>query len=69
MAHLNRCSGSSNSFHDLSSRTYVSNIEDDVNLNVFNMITRINKSKIISKHVSCNCKSKYDGRKIDVNQK
>ena len=52
VARLNRCSGSCNSFHELSSRRYISNIEDDVNLNVFNMITRKNESKIVTKHVS-----------------
>ena len=33
----------------------VSNKTEDVHLNVFNLITRINESKILTKHVPCKC--------------
>ena len=33
------------------------------------MITVINKSKILTKHISCECKCKFDGRKCNKNQK
>ena len=39
--------------NDLSSRIYVPNKTEDVNLNVFTMITRLNESKRIIKHISC----------------
>ena len=39
--------------NDLSSRVYVPNKTEDVNLNVFTMITRLNESKRIIKHISC----------------
>ena len=29
---------------------------------MFNMITRINESKTLTKHTLCECKSKFDGR-------
>ena len=45
----------------------VPNKKEDVNLNVFNMITRINVSKILSKHISCDCKCKFDGKKCNSN--
>ena len=32
-----------------------SNKTEDVNLNIFNMITKINESKTLPKHISCNC--------------
>ena len=32
------------------------------------MITGINESKILIKHISCQCKCKFDGRKHDSNQ-
>ena len=32
------------------------------------MITEINESKILAKHVSCQCKCKFDGRKCNSNQ-
>ena len=34
-----------------------------LNLHVFNMITGINKSRTLIKHISCKCECKYDGRK------
>ena len=50
MAGLDRCSGSFNIVDDLSSRMCAPNKTEDVNLNVFNMITRNNKSKALTKH-------------------
>ena len=35
----------------------------------FNMITGINKPKILTKYVSCKCKRKFDGEKCNSNQK
>ena len=35
---------------------------------MFNMITGINELKILTKHISCECKCKFDGRKcIQIN--
>ena len=36
---------------------------------MFNIITGINKSKTLTKHISCVCKCKFDGRKFNSNQK
>ena len=33
------------------------------------MITGINESKTLTKHISCECKCKFDGRKCNSNQK
>ena len=35
---------------------------------VFNMITRINESKALTKHISHECKCKFDERKCNSNQ-
>ena len=32
------------------------------------MITRINESKILTKHISCECKCKFDGRNYNSDQ-
>ena len=32
------------------------------------MITGINESKILTKHISCEGKCKFDGRKFNLNQ-
>ena len=33
------------------------------------MMTGINESKILTKHIPCECKCKFDGRKCKPNQK
>ena len=40
-------------------------IKQDLNLSVFNMITGINESKKLAKHVSYECKCKFDGRRCN----
>ena len=44
---LNKCDGNCNTFNDLSDRVCVPNKTDDVDLNVFNMITSINEAKTL----------------------
>ena len=41
----------------------------DVNVTVFNMITKINEAKTFVKHNSCDCKCKFDSRACNSNQK
>ena len=53
---LDRCVGSCNTLNGLSNNVYVPNKTEYLNLNVFNMITGINKSKTLTKHISCKCK-------------
>ena len=40
-----------------------------LNLSVFNMIKGINESKKLAKHISCECKYKFDGKNCNSNQK
>ena len=47
-------------------RIYVPNKTDDVNLNAFNLVTGINESKLLTKHISCECKYKFDGKKCGI---
>ena len=35
---------------------------------MFNMITGINESKTLTKHISCECKCKFDRTKCSSNQ-
>ena len=62
------CVGSCNTLNDLSNKVYVPNKREDLNLSVFNMITGINKSKTLTKHISCKCKYKFDETKCNSNQ-
>ena len=41
---------------------------ENLNLIVFNIITGINKSKTLTKHISCECKCKFDGRSSNSDQ-
>ena len=61
---LDRCVGSCNTLNDLSNKVCIPNKTEDLNLSVFNMITGINKSKILTKHVSCKGKCRFDGKKM-----
>ena len=53
---LDRCVGSCNTLNELSNKVCVPNKTEDLNLSVFNMITGINESKTLTKHISCECK-------------
>ena len=55
MVNLHRHDESCNTLHNLASRICLPNKTEDVNLNTFNMITKINESKTLPKHISCNC--------------
>ena len=41
---------------------------ENLNLIVFNIITGINKSKTLTKHISCECKCKFDERSSNSDQ-
>ena len=57
--------GDCNTIHSLSNKVCVSNKTEDLNLS---LIAGINESKILAKHMSCQCKCKFDGKKYDSNQ-
>ena len=63
---LNRCNGSCNTLDDLWSRICAADKAEDTSLNVVNMITRINKSKTLTNHISCNS-CKFDNRFCNSN--
>ena len=63
---LGRCIGSCNTLNNLSNKVCVPNKTEDLNLSVFNMITGINESKTLIKHISCECKFSFDGRKCNL---
>ena len=65
---LDRCVGSCNTLNDLSNKACVPNKTDDLNLSLFNMITRINEPKTLTKHISCECKCKFHEGKCKSNQ-
>ena len=65
---LDRCVGSYNTLNDLSNKLCVSNKTEDLNLSMFNMTAGIRESKTLTKHISWECKCKFDGRKCNPDQ-
>ena len=65
---LDRWIESCNTLNDLSNNVCVPNKTEDLNLSVINMITGINESKTLAKHILCECKCRFDGRKCNSNQ-
>ena len=53
----------------MSNRLWVANKTEDLNILAFDMITGINESKVLTKHISYNCKCNFDYRKCNPNQK
>ena len=60
---LDRCVGNCNTLIDLSIKVCIPNKTEDLNLSFFNMITGINESKTLTKHISCEWKCKLDETK------
>ena len=58
---LDRCASSCNILNDLSNQACISNKTEESNLRIFNMTTNINECKTVTKHISGQCKCKFDG--------
>ena len=61
---LDRCVRSCNTLNDLSNKVCVPNKTEDLNLSMFNMITGVNESKMLTKHISCECKCRLDRKNV-----
>ena len=66
---IDKCVESCNTLNGLSNKIRVPNKTEDLNLSVFHMIKIINESKTLTKHISCECKCKFDGRKCNSNER
>ena len=66
---LDKCVWSCNTLNDLSYTVCVPNKTEHLHLRVFTMITGINESKALSKHISCECKCNFYGRKYNTDQR
>ena len=70
MISLDICNGSCNSaVDDLSAKVCVPSKTRNVNVKVFNMITRINQAKTLVKYLSCDCKCRFNSTACNINQK
>ena len=62
---LDICAKSCNNPNDLSNKVCIPNITEYLNLKVSIIITGINESKTLIKHISWECKCRPDGRKCN----
>ena len=62
---LDRCVGSCNTLNDLYNKACIPNKTEDLNLSMLNMITGINESKTLAKHISFKCKCRFDRTKCN----
>ena len=62
---LDRCVGSCNTLNDLYDKACIPNKTEDLNLSMLNMITGINESKTLTKHISFKCKCRFDRTKCN----
>ena len=69
MISLDKCIGSCNAVDDLFAKICVPNETNDVDVKVFNMVTKINEAKTMVKHISCDYKCKLDSATLTSNQK
>ena len=53
----------------LSLKIYVPKETKDLNVKAFNMITNKNEAETMAKHVSCDCKCKFNSTACNSNQK
>ena len=52
---INRCSGNCKSINDLYTKICVPNIVKDLNVKVFNLMSRTNETRSIKSHETCKC--------------
>ena len=69
MTSLDKCNGTCNAVDDLYTKICVPNKTKGINVQESNMITRINEAKKLLKHVSCDCKCKFNRTTFNSNQK
>ena len=64
---INKCSGNCNNINDAYARVFVPDIIKNLNVKVFNLMSRTNETKFIAWYEKCKCISRLD--KIICNNK
>ena len=57
---VNKCIGSCNNINDLYAKLCVSDIVKNINVKVFNLMSRTNETRYIEWHETCKCKCRLD---------
>ena len=58
-----KCSGSCNNINDSYAKMYVPDVVKNLNVKVFNLMSRTNETRHIAWHETCKCRSRLD---VDV---
>ena len=69
MISLDKCNGSCNALDHLSANKCVTSETKNIDVKVFNMITRINEAKTFVKNISCDGNWKFDSATCNSNKK
>ena len=69
MIGLYKCNGCCNLVDNLSTKICFPSETKDLNVKVFNIITSRNEAKTLIKHISCDCKCKFNNTTCNRNQK
>ena len=56
-----KCSGSCKNINDTYAKICVLNVKKDLNVKVFNLMSRTNETRHIKWHETCKCKGRLDG--------
>ena len=57
---VNKCSGSCNNINNPYAKSCVSNVVKNINIKVFNLMSRSNETRHIEWHETCKCKCRLD---------
>ena len=66
---INRCSGNCNNINDPYARICVPDIVKNLNVKVFNLMSRTNETRHIEWHETCKCKYRLDGSVCNVKKR
>ena len=66
---INKCRGSCININDLYAKLCVPDVIKDMNIKVFNLISKINETKHVSWHETCTCKCRLDTRVCNDKQR
>ena len=58
---INKCSGNCNNINNPYAKICVPDVIKDLNVNVFNLMSRTNETRFIKWHETCNCICRSDG--------
>ena len=57
---VNKCSGSCNNISNPFAKLYVPDVVKNINVKVFNLMSRTNETRYIKWHETCECKCRLD---------